>query len=84
MQAQFDCTMRYLCAFKKSHIPMCTQIMSTALHVGWCHLFIVTLDFGLFGASLAICVTYTTNFLALLFYTVFIDRQERHIWIVTK
>lgn len=61
---------------------MCTQVISTFLHIGWCHLFIVRWELGIFGASLAICVTYTTNFIALIFYTVFIDKNERQIWSV--
>ena len=80
--SQFDCVMRYMSAFKKSHIPMCTQVVSTLLHIVWCYLFIVQWQLGILGASLAICVTYTTNFLALVLYTVFIDRQERIIWTV--
>ncbi len=74
IQAQFDCALRYLSAYKKSHIPMCTQFVSTALHVLWCYVFIVRCEMGVEGASLAICVTYTTNFVALVLYTAIFDR----------
>ena len=70
MQAQFDCIMRYMSAFKKSHIPMCTQFISTALHALWCYILIVRLEMGILGASVAICITQTTNFVSLAFYTV--------------
>jgi len=74
MQAQFDCVMRYLSAYQKSHIPMMTQLVSTALHVFWCHLFVVRLKLGVTGASIAICITYTSNFIALVLYTCLFDR----------
>ena len=80
MQAQFDCVMRYLSAYRKSHIPMVTQFISTALHVAWCYLFIIKLEMGISGASLAICITYSSNFFALLFYTTVIETKERCIW----
>ena len=70
--------------YKKSHIPMFTQIVSTAFHVAWCDLLIVRWALGIRGASLAICITYTTNFIALLFYTAVIDREERVIWSIDK
>jgi len=38
--------MRYLSAYQKSHITMITQLVSTALHVFWCHLFVVRLNLG--------------------------------------
>ena len=63
---------------------MITQLVSTALHVFWCHFFVVKLNMGLTGASLAICITYTSNFLALVFYTILIDREETRIWSVNK
>lgn len=60
---------------------MCTQFVSTALHVGWCYFFIIYLEMGgITGASIAICITCTTNFLALALYTLFIDKSERRIW----
>ena len=76
--------MRYLSAYQKSHITMSTQLMSTALHVFWCHLFVVRLDMGVTGASLAICITYTSNFLALVLYTLVIDREESRIWTLNR
>ena len=76
--------MRYLSAYQKSHITMLTQLVCTALHVFWCHLFVVRLNLGVTGASLAICITYTTNFLALLFYTFVLDRDERRIWTMSR
>lgn len=54
--------------------------MSTALHIGWCYLFIVKLELAIGGASLAICITYSSNFFALVFYTMMIDVKERCIW----
>ncbi len=54
--------------------------MSTALHIGWCYLFIVKLEMAIGGASLAICITYSSNFFALVFYTTMIDVKERCIW----
>jgi len=80
MQAQFDCNMRYLSAYKKSYIPMLTQLVSTILHVGWCQLLISHCRLGVCGASLAICITYSTNFAVLVFYTTVIDKDERIIW----
>jgi multidrug resistance protein, MATE family len=76
--------MRYLSAYRKSHITMITQLVCTALHVFWCHLFVVKLGMGVTGASLAICITYASNFLALLFYTFVLDREERQIWTMTR
>jgi MATE family multidrug resistance protein len=84
MQAQFDCNMRYLSAYKKSYIPMVTQLFSTLFHVGWCYLLIVKLGLGIEGASLAICITYSTNFLALVFYTMLIDKSERVMWTIDR
>ena len=55
---------------------------STALHVAWCYLLIVKWGMGITGASIAICITYSTNFLALACYTGFIDVSERAIWTI--
>ena len=76
--------MRYLSAYKKSYIPMVTQLFSTLFHVGWCYLLIVKLGLGIEGASLAICITYSTNFLALVFYTMLIDKSERVMWTIDR
>lgn len=76
--------MRYLSAYQKSHITMITQLFCTALHVFWCHLLVVKLNLGLTGASLAICITYSTNFLALFLYTTLLDREERRIWTFSR
>lgn len=59
-------------------------MISTALHIGWCHLFIVIWEQGILGASIAICITYTTNFLALVFYTTVVDKKERKIWTFSR
>ena len=80
IQAQFDCVLRYLSAYRKSHIPMMTQFFSTVLHVFWCYILIIKLEMGITGASIAICITYSSNFLALVFYTTLIDTKERSIW----
>jgi Na+-driven multidrug efflux pump len=76
--------MRYLSAYQKSHIPMMTQLGSTALHVFWCHLFVVRLNLGVTGASIAICITYTSNFIALVLYTCLFDRVESRIWTINR
>ena len=59
---------------------MVTQLLSTTLHIAWCYLFIVKLDMGISGASLAICITYSSNFFALVLYTTVLDIRERCIW----
>jgi MATE family multidrug resistance protein len=61
---------------------MITQLVSTALHIFWCDLLILKLNLGVTGASLAICITYSSNFLSLVFYTCFIDKKERRIWTI--
>lgn len=33
---------------------------------------------------MANCMTYSTNFIALVLYTIIIDKKERQIWKVTK
>jgi Na+-driven multidrug efflux pump len=39
---------------------------------------------GVSGASYAICMTYTSNFLALVLYTTVIDSSERFIWKINR
>ena len=55
-------------------------MVSTALHVFWCYILIIKFDMGINGASMAICITYSSNFFALVFYTTIIDKKERSIW----
>lgn len=59
---------------------MMTQIISTTLHLFWCNLFVMDFGWGVEGASLATCITYSTNFLCILIYTTLIDKELRQTW----
>ena len=37
---QFDATKKFLSSQEKAMIPVVTQIITTALHYGWLHLFV--------------------------------------------
>ena len=59
----------------KSYISTYTQITTTCLHVVWCYLFIVKLQWDVFGAAMALNVTYIINFLAQEIYIRTIERE---------
>ena len=54
---QFDLTKRFLIQLQVSWVPMMAQVACTLLHFFWCHLFIMQLDFRVYGAGLAMTVT---------------------------
>jgi len=63
---------------------MITQVVSTLLHFVWCHLLVIHCGLGIRGASIATCLTYTTNFLVVVIYTTLIDSKLRMIWMFDK
>ena len=48
---------------QKSVISTTAQCIATFLHIGWGYLLIIYLDWGVAGASLALNITYVTNYL---------------------
>lgn len=58
----FDSTKRFLQTVQKSVISTTTQCITTILHFGWGYFFIMYLDWGVAGASLALNITYITNY----------------------
>jgi len=45
-----------------SFVSTITQAITCGLHFIWCYIFILSLDLGVFGAAVAINVTYILNF----------------------
>ena len=58
---QFDCSMKFLSAQYINKIPIFTQLFTTILHFGWCHLFVQRMDLGEFGVGMATNITYFLN-----------------------
>ena len=58
---QFDSTKKFLSAQYKNSIPVWTQLLTTALHFGWCQIFIIKMDGREKGAALATNITYILN-----------------------
>jgi MATE family multidrug resistance protein len=58
---QFDATKKFLSAQLKTKIPVIVQVVTTALHFGWCHLFIKQLGLNEVGAAIATNITYILN-----------------------
>ena len=79
LMAYFETLRRFLFAIKKAHIPMICQIVATALHFVWCCLLISKLDMGVYGAGLAMTITYTLNFLFLHLYS-WLDQELQDFW----
>lgn len=63
---------------------MITQIISTALHIFWSKHLTIDLKFGIIGAATASCITFSTNFLAILIYTTVVNKTHRKIWKIDK
>lgn len=59
---------------------MIVQIVNTCCHLFWCNLFVHKLEYGIIGASKAICITYGANFFILLIYTTLVEKKYRVIW----
>ena len=55
--SMFDATKRFLNCLKISWVPMIAQVGATLLHVVWCHIFVVRLDWGLSGLGMASTIT---------------------------
>jgi len=51
-----------------SFVSTYTQAFTTLIHIIWCYFFIIRLDLGVYGASLALNTTYISNFLIQEFY----------------
>lgn len=45
-----------------SFVATITQAITCAFHILWCYIFILHLEMGVFGAAMAINVTYILNF----------------------
>lgn len=45
-----------------SFVSTYTQALTCVCHTGWCYLFIVHMDLGVFGAALALNFTYILNY----------------------
>ena len=60
---QFDACKRYLQSMRFSFVSTYTQIITTLLHFFWTTLFISWLDLGVLGASIALNITYCSNFI---------------------
>ncbi len=58
----FDSRKRYLQSMQYSSVATYTQVVTSVLHYLWCCIFIVWLDYGVFGAAMALNFTYTSNF----------------------
>lgn len=58
---QFDATKKFLSAQLKTKIPVVVQIVTTALHFGWCDLFIKKAGMREVGAAIATNITYILN-----------------------
>ena len=57
---QFDASKKFLSAQLSTRIPVIVQIVTTALHFGWCHVFIYKYNMREVGAAIATNITATT------------------------
>ena len=60
---QFDCRKRWLQSLFFSHVSTQTQVFTTCNHVLVCYILILKLNWGVFGAAMALNFTYGLNFL---------------------
>merc|ERR1711990_609403 len=58
---QFDSTKKFLSSQCKNTIPVVAQLITTILHFGFCHLFILKLNMREYGAAAATNITYILN-----------------------
>lgn len=57
LDGMFDLTKRFLNCCRATWIPMLAQIVATVLHIFWCHVFVVHMEWGIAGIGLALTVT---------------------------
>lgn len=60
--AQFDCRKRFLQSTQHSDISTKTQALTWLLQIGWCYMLIEAMGLGLYGAALALNITYITTY----------------------
>ena len=53
----YDMVKRYLNCHKQTWIPMIAQVIATTLHIVWCYLFVLRLEWDLLGLGLASTMT---------------------------
>ena len=63
--SQFDLTRQYLISMQRTLLVTATMITTSLLHVFWCHILINLMHLDVLGASLAMFITFTLNFLLL-------------------
>ena len=64
----------------KSYISTQVQVTTSLLHIVWCILFINVFQWGLYGAALALNVTYISNFiLQELYIRVYKKKDFEHV-----
>jgi Na+-driven multidrug efflux pump len=82
--SQFDATRQYLNALHKAQGVMVTMIITSALHLGWCYLFVFTLQWDIIGISIATFVTYFSNFAIITTYCLIEKEVRRSFFFFTK
>lgn len=73
---QFDCRKRWLQSLNYSFVSTQPQVLTTCTHALVCWLLILRMQLGVFGAAMALNITYIANFLLQEIYVRVILREE--------
>ena len=73
-QGLYDLNKRWLNCLKITWVPMIAQTCGTLIHIGWCHLFTVRLQYGVEGLGYANTITYLTMLVMITVNTLLIRR----------
>lgn len=63
LYVQFDARKRWLQSLFYSYVSSQVQVFTTFTHVFTCYILIIKYDLGVFGAAMALNITYSLNFL---------------------
>lgn len=63
-----------------SHVSTKAQVFTTFTHIGTCYYLIIYLNLGVFGASMALNITYGLNFIIQEVYVNFVAWEELKVY----
>jgi len=76
MDCMFSSIRMYLTSLEITFIPLVFQIISISLHPIWCYMIITHTQLGIMGFAVAQDITYTLQFVLILFYLKFTDSEK--------
>ena len=81
LMGMYDLNKRFLNCLKTTWIPMITQVLTTLLHIFWCHLFVTVYGWDLHGLGLASTLSSIFLLASTIVYAHYInDVQEALFW----